>query len=119
MRPNSSPYGLRRWSRALVSRSPCRLGWTPPAPGQLHRPLPRASAAVRKDNASLRPSILPNLLEAVRYNERNGTYGARLFEIASTFWNDPQGNVVERRRVGLVGSSDVREVRGTVEAVLG
>src|SRR5437867_2904242 len=50
-------------------------------------PLPRADAAVRKADASLRPSILPGLLEAVRRNETVGASGARLFEIGSTFWN--------------------------------
>jgi phenylalanyl-tRNA synthetase beta chain len=81
-------------------------------------PLPRADASVRKKDASLRPSILPGLLEAVRRNEAAGTAGARLYEIGSTFWNRPAGGVEERQRLGLVGSADVREVRGVVEKVL-
>jgi phenylalanyl-tRNA synthetase beta chain len=81
-------------------------------------PLPRAAATVRKADARLRPSILPGLLEAVRRNETLGTPGARLFEIGSTFWNDAAGKVIERRRVGLIGSDDVREVRGVVESLL-
>ena len=84
-------------------------------------PLPRADAAVRKENANLRPSILPGLLEAVRRNETAGTTGARLYEIGSTFWTRPgsaSGGVEERQRLGLVGSSDVREVRGVVERLL-
>lgn len=79
--------------------------------------LPRADAAVRKSDARLRPSLLPGLLEAVRHNETNGTPEAKLFETGATFWNTAAG-VNERGRVGLVGSSDLREVRGTVEAIL-
>jgi phenylalanyl-tRNA synthetase beta chain len=41
-----------------------------------------------------------------------------LFEVGSTFWVDAGGKVDERRRVGLVGSSDYREVRGAVEVML-
>jgi phenylalanyl-tRNA synthetase beta chain len=61
--------------------------------------------------------LLPGLLEAVRRNETSGTPEAKLFEIGATFWNDATG-VDERRKVGLVGSSDLREVRGVVEALL-
>ena len=41
-----------------------------------------------------------------------------LFEIGSTFILATGGNVDERRRVGLVGSADLREVRGVVELLL-
>ena len=81
-------------------------------------PLARVEAAVRKADGSLRPSILPGLLEAVRRNEAAGTPGARLYEIGSTFWNKPAGGVEERQRLGMVGSGDVREVRGAVERLL-
>lgn len=84
----------------------------------------RADDAVRKDNAHLRPSMLPGLLEALRRNETVGNAGAKLFEIGSVFWirepglgEDPA--VYETRHVGIVGSGDYREVRGAVEAMLG
>ncbi|MFI5381151.1 MAG: phenylalanine--tRNA ligase subunit beta [Tepidisphaerales bacterium] len=80
--------------------------------------LVRADAAVRKGDARLRPSVLPGLLEAVRRNESVGTPGAKLFEIGPSFWIGANGKVDERRRVGMVGSTDYREVRGAVEAVL-
>jgi phenylalanyl-tRNA synthetase beta chain len=80
--------------------------------------LPRAAASVRKADAHLRASILPGLLEAVRRNESSGNAGARLFEIGSTFWLDAAGELVERRRLGLVGSEELREVRGAVEVLL-
>ena len=80
--------------------------------------LPRADESVRKADASLRPSIIPGLLESVLRNEHAGTAEAKLFEIGSTFWLAPGGKVDERRRVALVGSTDLREVRGVVELLL-
>ncbi|HEV7301672.1 MAG TPA: phenylalanine--tRNA ligase subunit beta [Tepidisphaeraceae bacterium] len=80
--------------------------------------LPRAHPAVRKTDAHLRPSVLPGLLQAVRHNEANDVPNARLFEIGAAFWHDRAGKIVERRRVALVGSKDLREVRGVVETIL-
>jgi phenylalanyl-tRNA synthetase beta chain len=80
--------------------------------------LPRADHSVRKADGQLRPSLLPGLLESVRRNENAGTEGAKLFETGSVFWLDANGNVVERRNVALVGSTDYREVRGAVESLL-
>lgn len=80
--------------------------------------LPRADESVRKADGSLRPSILPGLLESVRRNENVGTPDARLFEIGSTFYLAPGGKVDERRKVALVGGNDLRDVRGLVELLL-
>ena len=80
--------------------------------------LARAQSSVRKADASLRPSILPGLLESVRRNENVGTSGAKLFEIGSTFMIAQGGGLEERRRVGLVGSADFGEVRGVVDLLL-
>jgi phenylalanyl-tRNA synthetase beta chain len=67
--------------------------------------------------------MLPGLLEALRRNETVGNAGVKLFEIGSVFWiripgigEDPA--VAETRHVGIVGSTDYREVRGAVEALL-
>jgi phenylalanyl-tRNA synthetase beta chain len=81
-------------------------------------PLPRADPSVRKADAFLRPSLLPGLLEAVRRNQSAGLDDLKLYEIGSVFWNDPDGSVQERRRLGIVGTPDLREVRGVVEAIL-
>ena len=83
----------------------------------------RADQSVRADNAHLRPSVLPGLLEAVRRNESVGNARAKLFEIGSVFWIGERGmgedpSVFETRHVALVGSADYREVRGAVEALL-
>ncbi|MDB5173154.1 MAG: pheT, partial [Phycisphaerales bacterium] len=90
------------------------------APAGAHptAPLLRAEHTVRKADAHLRPSILPGLLESVRHNETAGGIEPRLFEIGSTFWRDPAGNPVERRRLAMVGGHDLRDVRGAVESLL-
>jgi phenylalanyl-tRNA synthetase beta chain len=73
----------------------------------------RADATVRKADATLRPSVLPGLLEAVRRNESNGTPDARLFEIGSVFLAGG-----EVRTVAWVGGKNWAEVRGVAEALL-
>ncbi|HEV8603837.1 MAG TPA: phenylalanine--tRNA ligase subunit beta [Tepidisphaeraceae bacterium] len=78
----------------------------------------RADQNVRAADARLRPSIIPGLLQAIRHNESNGTTGAKLFEIGSTFWLDKNGKVDERRRIALVGGEDYRSARGAVETLL-
>ncbi|MGD1276689.1 MAG: phenylalanine--tRNA ligase subunit beta [Tepidisphaeraceae bacterium] len=78
----------------------------------------RADRMVRKADASLRPSLIPGLLEAVKWNEANGTPGAKLFEIGATFAPGTNGKVDERVKAAWVGSADLREVRGAAEAVL-
>jgi phenylalanyl-tRNA synthetase beta chain len=83
----------------------------------------RADSAVRKADASLRPSLLPGLLEAIACNQTNGTSGAKLFEIGSIFATGDraagdQAKINERRTVALAGGTDVRHVRGVVEAIL-
>jgi phenylalanyl-tRNA synthetase beta chain len=80
--------------------------------------LPRAQSAVRKADASLRPSIIPGLLESLCRNENAGVADARLFEIGSTFILNMQQQVDERRKVALVGGTDLRDVRGVVELIL-
>jgi phenylalanyl-tRNA synthetase beta chain len=80
--------------------------------------LPRTDPMVRKADSRLRPSMVPGLLEALRRNENAGNSGARLFEMGSTFALDGSGQVQERRRLGLVGGDNLRDIRGTVESLL-
>ena len=82
------------------------------------RCLLRADVRIRKADAHLRPSILPGLLESVARNENVGNGQVKLFETGSVFWADAQGAVVENRRLSLVGSDDLHEVRGTVQSLL-
>jgi len=79
----------------------------------------RADARIRKAEAHLRPSIIPGLLESVARNENVGNGQVKLFETGSVFWCDTASAVVEKRKVALVGSDDIREVRGAVETLLG
>jgi phenylalanyl-tRNA synthetase beta chain len=77
-----------------------------------------ADATVRKADATLRPSLLPGLLEAVRHNQTVGTAGAALFEIGSAFAAAANGQPDEHRRLALIGGGDWRALRGVVEALL-
>jgi phenylalanyl-tRNA synthetase beta chain len=77
----------------------------------------RADAAVRKADAALRPSLIPGLLQAVRFNETSGNIAPRLFEIGSTFGAESNGGLREKRRIAWVGG-DLRQVRGMVETIL-
>jgi phenylalanyl-tRNA synthetase beta chain len=77
----------------------------------------RADAGVRKADAALRPSLLPGLLQSVRFNETNGNAAARLFEIGFTFGPSADGGMNERRCVAWVGGN-LRQVRGMAEALL-
>lgn len=81
--------------------------------------LPRADHGTRKADAQLRPSLVPGLLEALRRNEAAGNGAVRLYETGSTFWTTARGELVEKRKVALVGGTEVAEVRGVVEALLG
>jgi phenylalanyl-tRNA synthetase beta chain len=81
----------------------------------------RADSAVRKADASLRSSLIPGLLEAIRFNETNGVASAKLFEIGSTFAQGAgsgAARVNESRKVAIAGAATLRDVRGVVEAVL-
>jgi phenylalanyl-tRNA synthetase beta chain len=77
----------------------------------------RADSSVRKADAALRPSLIPGLLEAVRFNETNGNAGARLFEIGSIFRSAENAKLDERRTVTWVGG-DLRSVRGMAESLV-
>jgi phenylalanyl-tRNA synthetase beta chain len=78
----------------------------------------RADAAVRKADATLRPSIVPGLLEAVRRNHANGAARALLFEAGSVYFADAKGAPDERRMLALVGGTDWHDMRGVIEGLL-
>lgn len=69
----------------------------------------------------LRPSLLPSLLEVLARNESVGVRGLAVFEVAATFRVNAQGEVAERRNVGLaIDAGDdpqaaYRRLRGAVE----
>ncbi len=57
--------------------------------------------------AVLRRSLLPNLLDAARFNRRRGAPAVRLFEIGHVFWRNVKGGVSERETVALVAGGRV------------
>ena len=87
------------------------------ADGQAARLPLRADASVRAADATLRPSIIPGLVEALRRNETTGATQPKLFEIGSTFLTH-KGEVDERRQLALAGPTDWRDLRGTIELLL-
>ncbi len=50
----------------------------------------------------MRRSLLPNLVEAGRYNQRRGAGAVRLFEIGHVFWEQQGGGDTEAETVALV-----------------
>jgi phenylalanyl-tRNA synthetase beta chain len=98
--------------------------------GKGDRPL-TADASVRKADATLRPSLLPGLLEAVRHNQAVGNAGVMLFETGSIFHaaspsvspsasaaTSTGGAPDEKRKLALVGGEDWRAMRGVIETLL-
>jgi len=85
-----------------------------------NRSLPRVDPNVRRDNAQLRPSLIPGLLEALLRNESAGMSDVKVFETGSIFSYDDAMTLVENRGLALVsGGTDLRAMRGAVEVVLG
>ncbi len=80
--------------------------------------LRRVDPNVRKADGHLRPSLLPGLLESVRYNETVGNGAVKLFEAGGTFLRNADGAAVERRRLAFVGGESYAECRGVVELLL-
>jgi len=66
----------------------------------------------------LRQSLVPHLLESRRENERQGNFGAQLFEMAKVYLKAAPGtpeSEVEPTVIGLVSSRTVRELKGVIE----
>jgi phenylalanyl-tRNA synthetase beta chain len=72
---------------------------------------------------TLRPSLLPSLLACRKRNEDRGNQGLRLFEAATTWSRDPQGEPREEERLGLLVEGQeaqecLRDLRGAIEETL-
>ncbi|MFP4055071.1 MAG: phenylalanine--tRNA ligase subunit beta [Phycisphaerae bacterium] len=78
----------------------------------------RVDPLVRKTNNVLRPTILPNLLRAVKVNQDASTAQVDLWEAASVFPVGPEGHPAERNEVGLVTSREIRDLRGAIEEMV-
>ena len=67
---------------------------------------------------ALRPSIVPSLLQCRRNNERQGSFNAQLFEIASVFLAaDPGNPAAEPKTISLVTGQSFAEVKGLLLAI--
>ena len=87
--------------------TPAEAAGPPASAPPFEKPMPR----------SARASFLA-CSNPLRRNENAGVSDARLFEIGSTFILNTQQQVDERRKVALVGGTDLRDVRGIVELIL-
>jgi phenylalanyl-tRNA synthetase beta chain len=79
--------------------------------------------------AVMRRSLLPNLVEAARFNLRRGAAAVRLFEVGHVFWKTPDGGADEHETVALVAGGrvgrpwdrqvelDLFDVKGVVESL--
>jgi phenylalanyl-tRNA synthetase beta chain len=79
--------------------------------------------------AVLRRSLLPNHVDAARFNLRRGAPAVRLFEIGHVFWKTAGGGADERETVALVAGGrvglpwdrpveiDLFDVKGAVESL--
>ena len=78
----------------------------------------------------LRRSLVPNLVETARFNQRRGLPAVRMFEIATVFYERPEGGIPDQpEHVGLVCGGrvgtpwerevelDLFDLKGAVEAL--
>jgi phenylalanyl-tRNA synthetase beta chain len=98
-------------SDSLVDpRWPAPAVWTGTAPLALDQ-----ASVLREDHAALRNSLLASLLAVRRYNQRQRTGEARLFELGKVFLPLPKQRVEERHVLGLL---DDRGFQALADAVL-
>ncbi|MGH7128821.1 MAG: phenylalanine--tRNA ligase subunit beta, partial [Planctomycetaceae bacterium] len=75
----------------------------------------------RKQENVLRQSLVPSLLASLRENERQGTFDAKLFEIARVYLKAAPGEPeqqTEPTMIGLAGGRSFRDVKGVIEALV-
>lgn len=87
--------------------------WTAEEPLCVRNPL-------RSDEAALRRSLLPSLLQVARTNQDRGAGAVRLFEVNCVYLRRPDGQLLpeERRCLAVVAHEDFLAVKGATEAVL-
>ncbi len=72
----------------------------------------------RKHENILRQSVVPSLLVSRRENERQGTFDARLFELANVYWGAvPEDPAAQPTMISLVTGEGFAGVRGLLDAI--
>ena len=95
---------------SFVSETACDL-FTP----QGDVPRLRVDHSSRRNENVLRQSLIPSLLASRRENERRGTFGAKLFELAKVYLRAAPGEPereVEPEMIGIVGDGGLIELKG-------
>ncbi len=80
----------------------------------------RVDPLTRKTNNTLRPTLLASLLRACKTNQDAGNTEVSLFELANVFSRPSGGQLpTETAELALVTTRRLRDLRGTVEALVG
>ncbi|MEA2603088.1 MAG: phenylalanyl-tRNA synthetase beta chain [Acidobacteriota bacterium] len=90
----------------------------------------RLANPISEQLSVLRRSLVPNLVETARFNQRRGLPAVRMFEIANVFYERPEGGIPEQpEHVGLVCGGrvgtpwerevelDLFDLKGVIEAL--
>jgi len=79
----------------------------------------RVEHSSRQRENILRQSLVPSLLAVRRQNERHGTFGAQLFEIARVFLAAEPGNpAAEPKVLSAVSGRSFAEMKGVIESLV-
>ncbi len=68
----------------------------------------------RRSNNTLRPSLLPSLVNVAKHNQSVGNESCNIFEIATTC-NKRDGKIGESVKLALLTNGDFRYLRGAIE----
>ncbi|HEX4962074.1 MAG TPA: phenylalanine--tRNA ligase subunit beta [Thermoanaerobaculia bacterium] len=90
----------------------------------------RLANPISEQLSVLRRSLVPNLVETARFNQRRGLPAVRMFEIATVFYERPEGGIPDQpEHVGLVCGGrlgnpwerevelDLFDLKGTLDAL--
>jgi phenylalanyl-tRNA synthetase beta chain len=90
----------------------------------------RLANPISEQLSVLRRSLVPNLVETARFNQRRGLPAVRMFEIANVFYERPEGGIPDQpEHVGLVCGGrvgtpwerevelDLFDLKGVIEAL--
>lgn len=81
----------------------------------------RVSNPLRSDEAALRRSLIPSLLQVARTNQDRGLQAVHLFEANRVYLRRPGGHLLpdEKHCLAILAHEDFAQVKGAAEGVLG